>query len=140
MRRSGSQVLQSVFTFVIGVALFGVSALNAQVDTGSITGVITDASGAVVSGAKVTLSNEGTAASLTTTTGADGVYKFSPVRVGRYKLEATSQGFQTTTQAGVEVNIGSNVALNFNLKPGSQTEPIEVTGAARVLQRTDAAV
>src|SRR5436305_10323284 len=140
MRRSGSQVLQSVFTFVIGVALFGVSALNAQVDTGSITGVITDASGAVVSGAKVTLSNEGTGSSLTTTTGADGVYKFSPVRVGSYKLEATSQGFQTTTQNGVKVDIGSNVGINFSLKPGSQTETIEVTGATPVLQTQDASV
>ncbi len=140
MRRSGSQVLQSVFTFVIGVALFGVTPLNAQVDTGSITGVIADASGAVVSGAKVTLTNEGTGASLTTTTGADGIYKFSPVRVGSYKLDVTSQGFQTTKQSGVQVNIGTNVSLNFNLKPGSQTETVEVTGAIPVLQTQDASV
>src|SRR6266536_2005345 len=140
MRRSGSQVLQSVFAFVIGVALFGVTALNAQVDTGSITGVIADASGAVVSGAKVTLTNEGTGASLTTTTGADGIYKFSPVRVGSYKLDVTSQGFQTTKQSGVQVNIGTNVSLNFNLKPGSQTETVEVTGAIPVLQTQDASV
>src|SRR6266516_4157762 len=140
MRRSGSQVLQSVFTFVIGVALFGVTPLNAQVDTGSITGVIADASGAVVSGAKVTLTNEGTGASLTTTTGADGIYKFSPVRVGSYKLDVTSQGFQTTKQSGVQVNIGTNVSLNFNLKPGSQKETVEVTGAIPVLQTQDASV
>src|SRR5205823_8131831 len=140
MRRSGSQVLQSVFTFVIGVALFGVTPLNAQVDTGSITGVIADASGAVVSGAKVTLTNEGTGASLTATSGADGIYKFSPVRVGSYKLDVTSQGFQTTKQSGVQVNIGTNVSLNFNLKPGSQTETVEVTGAIPVLQTQDASV
>jgi len=140
MRRSSSRVLQNVLAIVVGVALFGASALNAQVDTGSITGVITDASGAVVSGAKVTLSNEGTGSSLTTTTGADGVYKFSPVRVGSYKLEATSQGFQTTTQNGVKVDIGSNVGINFSLKPGSQTETIEVTGATPVLQTQDASV
>src|SRR5437764_9083076 len=140
MRRSGSQVLQSVFTFVIGVALFGVTPLNAQVDTGSITGVIADASGAVVSGAKVTLTNEGTGASLTATSGADGIYKFSPVRVGSYNLDVTSQGFQTTKQSGVQVNIGANVGLNFTLKPGSQTETIEVTGAIAVLQTQDASV
>src|SRR5213080_3782232 len=140
MRRSGSQVLQSVFTFVIGVALFGVTPLNAQVDTGSITGVIADASGAVVSGAKVTLTNEGTGASLTATSGADGIYKFSPVRVGSYNLDVTSQGFQTTKQSGVQVNIGTNVSLNFNLKPGSQTETVEVTGAIPVLQTQDASV
>jgi len=114
--------------------------LQAQVDTGSITGTITDPSGAVVSGAKVTLVNQGTGASLTTTTTSDGVYKFSPVRVGTYKLDATSQGFQTTTQTGVVVNIGSNVALNFSLKPGSQTETIEVTSSAPVLQNQDASV
>jgi len=124
----------------VGLALFGVTALYAQVDTGSITGVVSDASGAVVSGAKVTLTNEGTGVSLATTTGSDGVYKFSPVRVGSYKLEVTSQGFQTTTQSGVVVNIGSNVGLNFALKPGSQTETVEVTGAIPVLQTQDASV
>jgi hypothetical protein len=141
MRRSGiSWVLQNVFAIIAGVALFGATALHAQVDTGSITGTVTDASGAVVSGAKVTLTNEGTGASLTATTSSDGVYKFSPVRVGRYKLQTTSQGFQTTTQSGVKVDIGSNVALNFSLKPGSQTETIEVTSAAPVLQTQDASV
>ena len=140
MSQSSSRVLRNLFAILVGVALFGVTAVYAQVDTGSITGVVSDASGAVVSGAKVTLTNEGTGASLTTTTGGDGVYKFSPVRIGSYKLEVTSQGFQTTTQSGVVVNIGSNVGLNFSLKPGSQTETVEVTGATPVLQTQDASV
>src|SRR5438874_4423353 len=141
MRRSGlSWILRSVSAAALGLALLGVTSLNAQVDTGSIVGTVTDQSEAVVSGAKVTLTNLGTGASLTTTTGADGIYKFSPVRVGNYKLDVTSQGFQTTTQSGVQVNIGANVGLNFTLKPGSQTETIEVTGAIAVLQTQDASV
>src|SRR5437667_7804084 len=116
MRQSSSQVLRSVLAITLGLALFGVTALNAQVDTGSITGTVADPSGAVVTGAKVTLTNEGTGASLTTTTGADGGYKFSPVRVGTYKIEAVAQGFQTTTQTGVKVDIGTNIAANFSLK------------------------
>src|SRR5437773_1816359 len=125
---------------LVGGMVLSAGLLHAQVDTGSITGTVADASGAVVSGAKVTLTNEGTGASLTTTTGADGIYKFSPVRVGSYKLDVTSQGFQTTKQSGVQVNIGTNVSLNFNLKPGSQTETVEVTGAIPVLQTQDASV
>ncbi len=125
---------------MVGIGWLGVAVLQAQVDTGSITGTVSDASGAVISGAKVTLVNQGTGASLTTTTGSDGVYKFSPVRVGTYRLEATSQGFQTLNQKDVSVNIGSNVELNFALKPGSETQTIEVTTSAPVLQNQDASV
>ena len=140
MRRSSSQVLRNVLAIFFGVAVLGLTVLNAQVDTGSITGVVTDASGAVVSGAKVTLTNQGTGAALTTTSGADGVFKFSPVRVGTYKVEVASQGFQTTTQTGVKVDIGTNVSVNFSLKPGSQAETVEVTAATPVLQTQDASV
>lgn len=140
MRIGSSRILRSFLALLLGLPFLIVTVLNAQVDTGSITGAVTDASGAVVTGAKVTLSNEGTGASLATTTGGDGVYKFSPVRIGTYKLQVAAPGFQTTTQTGVKVDIGSNVALNFSLKPGSQTETIEVTAATPVLQTQDASV
>ena len=139
MRRADVFSIRVCVWALIVIAL-AVSPVFAQVDTGSITGTVTDPSGAVVSGAKVTLTNEGTGAALTTTTGTDGIYKFSPVHIGSYKLEVTSTGFQTTTQSGVTVNIGSTVGLNFSLKPGSQTETVEVTGAAPVLQTQDASV
>lgn len=137
-RIRGTRLLRNALA--ITFALLGTTIVFAQVDTGSIAGTVADASGAVISGAKVTLTNEGTGASLTTTTGSDGIYKFSPVRIGSYKLQTTSQGFQTTTQTGIKVDIGSNVALNFTLKPGSQTETVEVTTSAPVLQSQDASV
>jgi len=116
-----------LFAIAAAVVLLSASLLQAQVDTGSITGVITDASGAVVSGASVKLINEGTNAELTTTAGSGGDYKFSPVRIGNYTLTASFQGFQTTTQRHVTVNVSSNVAVNFALKPGQVSETVEVT-------------
>ena len=53
----------------------------AQVDTGAILGTVKDQSGAVVPGAKVTLTNEGTSLSISTTTGPDGGYTFTPVKI-----------------------------------------------------------
>src|SRR3954452_4889749 len=113
---------------VVALMVSGLAALlQAQVDTGSITGTITDPSGAVVSGAKVTLVNQGTTAALTTTTTSDGVYEFAPVRVGPYKLDAPSQGFQAMTQTGDVLTLRSNVPLSFSLKPGRHTQTVEVT-------------
>src|SRR5438094_695385 len=125
---------------LVGGMVLSAGLLHAQVDTGSITGTVKDASGAVVSGAKVTLTNEGNGAALTTTTTSDGVYKFSPVRIVNYKIDATAQGFQTVSQTHVIVNVSANVLVDFTLKPGSATSTIEVTAAPPALQTQDAAV
>jgi hypothetical protein len=128
---------------LLAVAIFptlNVGPLQAQVDTGSITGTVTDASGAVVSGVKVTLGNEDTGASLSTATGADGVYEFSPVRIGSYKLDASAQGFKKELQIHVVVDVSARVLVNFRLQPGAVTETVEVTSSAPVLQSQDASV
>jgi hypothetical protein len=127
---------------VLALFVFAVVAtlLQAQVDQGSITGTVSDPSGAVVSGAKVTLTNEGTGASLTTTTGSDGLYRFSPVRIGNYKLEVAAGGFKTATETHVAVDVSSNVTRNFKLQPGNVSETIEVTSQAPLLQSEDASV
>ncbi len=139
-RSSYSSILRSFAALAIFALISGVLPLQAQVDTGSITGTVTDPSGAVVSGAKVTLTNEGTGASLTVTTGNEGTYTFSPVRIGSYKIEASAQGFKTVTQSNIVVNVSSNVLANLKLPTGSVTETIEVTGAVPVLQTQDASV
>jgi hypothetical protein len=127
-------------TTTIFALFFSASLLTAQVDTGSITGTVRDASGAVVSGAKVTLTNEGTGIALSTQTGADGVYSFSPVRIGTYSLQASASGFKNEVQSHVVVDVSARVLQNFSLVPGAVTETVEVTSAAPLLQSQDASV
>jgi hypothetical protein len=123
---------------ILVALLCSAAPLRAQVDAGSILGTVSDASGGSVRGATVTLTNEGTNASLATTTSADGTYKFSPVRIGSYKITATLQGFQTVTQKGVTVNVGQDVVVDFSLKPGSVSETVEVASTIPVLETQDA--
>src|SRR6202163_2774940 len=135
-----SWILQTSLWIAATILLLSSSLVLAQVDTGSILGTVTDASGAVIGGATVTLTNEGTSASLSTTVGSDGGYKFTPVRIGSYRVTATSQGFQTTEQRNIAVNVGASVLLNFVLKPGQVTETVEVTTSTPVLETQEASV
>src|SRR5712691_5953919 len=137
-----SGILRASLTMTAVLLLLFLSAppLHAQVDTGSILGAVTDASGAPINGAKVTLTNEGTSAALSTTTGTDGSYKFTPIKIGSYKVTASFQGFQTTTQTNSPVNVGADVLINFALKPGAVTEVIEVSSAPPVLETQSGSV
>src|SRR5689334_9166611 len=139
-KASCSISLHLLLVSTIAVLFLCTAPLYAQVDTGSIVGTVTDPSGAVVSGAKVTLTNLGTNASLTTTSQADGTYKFTPVRIGNYKVEVSAQGFQTASQRNITVDVASNVLANFQLQPGSVTQMVEVTTAAPVLETQSASV
>ncbi len=140
MKPFSSRILPALLTLALVTVLFGSGSLQAQVDTGSITGTVTDASGAVVSGARVTMTNEGTGATLTTTTGSDGVYNFSPVRIGSYKLDVSAANFKTEIQTHVAVDVSARVLANFKLQPGAVSETVEVTTSAPVLQSEDASV
>jgi Carboxypeptidase regulatory-like domain len=135
-----SWLLRTFLAITVGVMLFSASPLPAQVDTGSILGTVTDDSKAIIRDASVTLTNEGTSANLTTTAGPDGTYKFTPVRIGSYKVSVSSQGFQTTTQHKVTVNVGADVVVDFTLKPGLVTETMDVTTATPVLETQNASV
>ena len=132
-------ILRSAFVLAVS-AVVSVTFLHAQVDTGSITGTVSDPSGAVVSGAKVTLTNEGTAATVATTTGSDGLFRFSPVRIGNYKIDVAVEGFKTATEVHVAVDVSSNVTRNFKLQTGKVSETVEVTSEAPLLQSEDASV
>ncbi len=135
-----SWILRTSLAMAVGVLLFSANPLSAQVDTGSISGIVSDPSGAVIHDATVTLTNEGTNAKLTTTAGSGGDYTFTPVRIGSYSITATYPGFQTTTQKNIVVNVGASVVANFTLKPGQVAETVEVTSAAPVLETQDASV
>src|SRR5215472_14551779 len=135
-----SSTVRLFSALIVGVFLFSATILYAQVDTGSISGTVTDPTGAVVKGATVTLLNEGTGAELATTAGDDGVYTFSPVRIGAYTLTVSAQGFQKSKQSHVTVNVGAALLVNFALKPGAVSETVEVTSTTPQLQSQDASL
>jgi hypothetical protein len=112
----------------------------AQVDEGSISGTIQDSTGAVVPGAHVTLLNTDQGITLQTTSSSTGVYTFSPVRIGNYKISATAKGFSKTTQDNVQVNVAQSLLVNIQLKLGAATETIEVSTAPPLLQTEEASV
>lgn len=109
-----------------------------QVDEGSITGTVTDSTGAVVPGAQVTLVNTDQGITLQTRAGATGVYTFSPVRIGHYTVTVTAKGFETTTQTNLVVQVAQALQVNVALKPGSASETVQVTEAPPLLQTEEA--
>jgi hypothetical protein len=111
-----------------------------QVDEGSITGVVQDATGAVVPNAKVTLLNTDQGLTQVNTTDSSGVYTFSPVRIGNYSVSATAPGFSVTTQQNVVVAVSQNLRVNIQLKPGAETQTVEVSTAPPQMQTEDASV
>src|SRR5579863_7137051 len=130
------------FVFVVAGALLMLAGqpLLSQVDTGAILGTVRDQSGAVIPGAKVTLTNEGTNFSVSTSTGPDGTYTFTPVKIGTYTVSVEFQGFQSATHKGVTVDVQQQVVTDFTLQPGQITQTVEVTGQVPLLQTTNASV
>ena len=125
---------------VLGLLLLAAQALYAQVDTGAITGTVKDASGAVIPGAKVTLTNEGTAFSVSTVSDSAGGYTFTPIKIGSYKVTAEFQGFQTSVHPGVMVSVQQRVVVDFALQPGQVTQTVEVMAAVPLLQTQNGSV
>src|SRR6266404_1927914 len=101
---------------------------------GTITGVITDSSGAAVGNAKVTLTNMDNAEKRTIETDASGNYTFVNILPGRYKLEGEKTGFKKFVQEPIVVQIESGLRVDISLQVGAQTETVEVTSEAPLLQ------
>ena len=106
----------------------------AQVDTGTILGTIKDSSGAVVSGAKVTLTHEGQAFTLTRMSRPDGTYIFTPIRTGTYVLEVETPGFKKTVRRGIVLNLQQQAVVDVTLDPGQVAEEVDVTAEVALLQ------
>jgi Carboxypeptidase regulatory-like domain/TonB dependent receptor-like, beta-barrel len=144
MRRTpvSELIRRASLTLAVAVLLMFLTSLpaHAQVDSGAILGTVTDTSGAEVRGAQVTVTNEGTSAALSSTTGNSGDYNFTPLPIGQYTVSVTFQGFSTVTQKHVTVAIGAQVVINVTLKPGAVNETIEVASTTPVLETQDASV
>ncbi len=106
----------------------------AQRDLGTITGTITDAQGAAIAGAKITIVNDATAVASDTVTTGTGSYTRPALNPGTYTVTVEAPGFQKTQQKNVIVNPDEPVAVDLTLQVGSSAQTVEVTAAAPLLQ------
>ena len=101
---------------------------------GNINGTITDPSGAVIVGSSVTLTNTGTSDTRTTTTNASGLYQFTDLPPGSYRIVAQQQGYQKTVREPIDLQVAGTVQINIALAVGSATEQVVVTSATPLIQ------
>src|SRR5437867_353740 len=114
--------------------LFFFSALAFAQDRGTITGFITDSSGASVPGANVSLRHPETGLSQIAVSGADGSYSFVYLPAGKYIVAVEKEGFRRAELTDVQVNVNSATRLDFKLQIGAVSEVVEVTAVTTVLQ------
>jgi hypothetical protein len=127
--------------FLVGLALLILSAVNlsAQFTSATLTGVVSDPSGAVVPQAKVKLVNEKTGDARDTVTNNDGYYTFAGMAVGdlTYKLTVEAKGFVTYDAPGIQLLGGEKRNVNVALKVGNTSETVEVLGVADTIVPVD---
>ena len=122
---------------ILATALFvaiASSAMLGQAVNGTLLGNVVDSSGAVVSGAKVTITETKTGVGRGATTNSSGNYEFPDLPPGVYQVVVEQTGFKKETRPNVEVPVNSTVRVNFRLDPGAVTETMVVTGELPLLQ------
>ena len=108
----------------------------AQFETGNIVGTIKDSTGAVVPGAKVTLTNVGTGVTSDKTTDANGIYEFFTIRPGTYVVTAEKAGFSIALVDNIQLTVGARQRVDLSMAVGQLSEKVEVS-ASQVLLQTD---
>jgi len=114
--------------------------MGQSVSTGTITGTVTDPSGAAVAGAAVTLTNLATSTSRTATTNETGRYVLANVEPGTYTLTINKAGFRVAKFTNQIVNVGSSLTLSVALEIGTASQTVEVTATNAELQTMNATV
>jgi hypothetical protein len=122
--------LAKCFGFLVfALVLFPTGRLIAGT-TASISGTVTDPSGAVIAGATVTATNLETAVVTTLTTNSQGFYSFQELPLGKYSVTVTQSGFKSYVQTGIVLDVNSALVIDVTLQVGQATEKVEVLSSA----------
>ncbi len=127
MRQSAITCIALLLILTCGLAL-------AQSGTSRVTGVVQDKTGAIVPGAAVTLTNEGTQIQFKTTSSSQGVYAFDGIQSGSYSISAEGKGFSKYTSKGNVLSVGQPMTVNAIMQVGASSETVEVSGTAEQVQ------
>lgn len=118
------------------LALLISSTLLAQQITGSIRGTVIDPTGAVVHDALVTATQVETGLARTATSARDGSYVLPELPVGHYRISVEGKGFQKYVQEGITLNVNEMASVPVRLAVGAETQKVEVTADAQLIQST----
>jgi Carboxypeptidase regulatory-like domain len=126
-------VLASIISVFIVLATMS---LSAQTFRGTIMGTVTDASGAVVAGANVTVKNAGTGLERSTQTSAEGTYSLPELPIGTYSVTVTQAGFQTYVAKDVIVDVSAEHRVDAKLAAGQVSQSVEVSANIPLIETT----
>jgi len=137
-----SRVIRSLLAaiFVCVFVWFAVTVTFAQAGRGSITGTVTDPSGAIVPGAEVVLSNKATGATQHTVTSAAGLYSFISLNPGEYQVKVSHSGFASVQRDKVAVSVDQMTEVNLALPVGTATESVTVSETADLVEPSNSTV
>jgi hypothetical protein len=119
---------------IVALLVVASSPAGAQSVSGTILGTVTDASGAVISKAKVTVINEGTGLTRTVEADSSGDYSVPSIPTGRYTITAEMSGFKTLALSNVEVSVDQRVRIDLKLEVGAMTESVTVEAVSPLVQ------
>ncbi|MEP7365757.1 MAG: carboxypeptidase regulatory-like domain-containing protein [Acidobacteriota bacterium] len=126
----------NIFRAAAAAALLTATAF-AQIDTGTITGVVRDTTAAIIAGAQVTIANEGTGQKKLLTTNDSGIYFSGPLRPGTYRVDVEAKGFNRVAKR-LPLDVNEHASIDFQIELGSVTENITVTDEVPLLQTESA--
>ncbi len=121
---------------VLALAVLCCSRLNAGV-TASISGTVTDASGAAVAGATVTATNVDTGVTTTQPTNGQGYYSFQSLALGKYTIDVQQKGFKAYQQTGLVLDVNAALVVDVTLQVGQSTEKVVVESSALHVETTN---
>ncbi len=136
--RNVSKVLAVSIALVFN--LFVAVSTHAQVTGATLSGTVTDASGAAIPGAQVSVRNAATGVTRDFTTDSAGFYTAPNITAGTYEVRVSAKGFSTAVQPNVVLGVGAQQLLNFSMKVGQTSQTIEVTTQAPQVQLTSSAL
>jgi hypothetical protein len=128
----------SITTFVV-LLLLAVTPAFAQF-TSVILGTVTDTSGGVIAGARVTVTDEDTAQTRTVMTSSDGTYRVPALRTGHYKVKFEAEGFKVETRQGLTLDVAQELPVNVSLQVGASAQEVTVTGGETQIQTTSSSL
>src|SRR5207247_2688516 len=123
----------SVF-IILAMTVLSPGAAGAQVAGATLSGTISDASGAVIPGAMVSIRDTATGIIRTVSADGAGLYTAPNLRPSAYDVTVSISGFNTRVQSGITLTVGAQQVLDFVMQVGQTTEAVEVTGEAPLVQ------